>query len=333
MIKITEEDIIQEAFRYFRKSGFPYEHYEDYEILQIFNNLQKMEMKLVKSHKGLLNNLVRTIQLKGVNGEQHVVNWFHPHIWESHAVGALSPVESYKRDDSLLKCMVLSLKYEGVITEKSVRVFLRIVNRAQMCSNFRPSAAKAIYDYFGANDVLDMSTGYGGRLFGFLASKAEGFYFGVDPSKKTCECNNKMAKYFKQDKRVHIICQPFEDVVDIPKVDFAFTSPPYFAKEVYVEGDKNQSREKFPEYEAWLNGFLKVMVQKTRDALKNNGKMVINISDVRLGSKIFPLSNDTIKIATKNGFSHEESLHMVFPGFGKHLKKMKTEPVLVFSKI
>jgi hypothetical protein len=333
MIKITEDDIIQSAISHFRQSGFPYEHFEEYEILQIFRDLQNSESKLVKAHQGLLTNFVKVIGMTGVKGEQFLANYFHPHIWESHAAGARSPVESYKRDDSLLRCMTLSLKYEKVITEKTVRNYLRKVNGTQMCSNFRPSAAKAVYDYFGADDVLDMSTGYGGRLLGFLASKSEGFYFGVDPSKETCKCNNKIAKYFKQDKRVHIVCCPFEESKDLPKVDLAFTSPPYFRKEVYVENDKSQSREKFPEYEIWLNEFLKVMVQKTRDALKNNGRMAINIADVRINSKSFPLINDTISIATKNGFLHEETLHIKFPGFGKNVKKWKTEPVLVFSKI
>ena len=75
------------------------------------------------------------------------------------------------------------------------------------------------------------------------------------------------------------------------------------------------------------------MVIKTRKLLKNNGIMAINIQDVTLHNKHFPLSEDIIKISLCEGFKHIETLYLKFAGFGKNLKKVKTEPIFVFRKI
>lgn len=330
---ITDEYIIDVAVKHFRKHGFPYEKFADYEILQIFRDLQTCKSKLVKAQAGLLTGLTKTIGMSECRKDQLLANYFHPHIWDSHAEKAASPIQSFNTEKSLRRSMMLALRYEKEITDRTVRLHLRTVSGTQMCSNFRPSAAKAVYDYFQADDVLDMSTGYGGRLLGFMASKAKGTYTGIDPQPVTCDCNKKMAKYFGQESRVRIICSPFEEVTeDLPKVDLAFTSPPYFRKEVYDES-KTQSREKFPQYEAWLNGFIKIVIERTYDTLNKGGHMAINIADVRMDKKIYPLIQDTINISKKCGFSHTETLDIKFPGFGKGLKKWKTEPILVFKKV
>lgn len=332
MIKITDEDLIELAFKHYRKVGFPYERLKRFQIMQIFKRLQETESRLVVNKDGLIQTFSKSIELSLCGGEQAMTNTFHPHIWDSYATGMSAPTHSFNIDKRLKKCARLSLTYENEISDSSMRTFLKLVDGTQVCSNFRPSAAKAVYDYFEANDVLDMSTGYGGRLMGFLASKAIGIYTGVDPSKETCLCNQKIAKFFKQEDRVNIICSPFEETKVLPQVDLAFTSPPYFAKEVYVTDDKNQSREKFPEYDAWVEGFLRIVAQKTYKALRKGGHMAINIADVRMKNKIYPLVNDTIKVAKDSGFNYIESIYMIFGGFGANLKKRKAEPILVFRK-
>ena len=79
--------------------------------------------------------------------------------------------------------------------------------------------------------------------------------------------------------------------------------------------------------------------QNPTPKLKNNGKFVVNIADVTIGSKKYPLVNDTINLSIKIGFRHIDT-------FGYSLKKTigtrasfenkdsdyKKEPVLIFSK-
>jgi len=334
MIRFTDDDEIQAGFEHYRKIGFPYPKLTKYEIIHIFRKLQDAKAKINKAKPNLFNTKVKVIEVQPI-GDVELAVYFHPHIWESHAVGMRSSVQSFNIDKSLRKVMSLCLKHSGEITEKQVRIFLRLVNGTQICSNFRPSVAKAIYDYFKPCDVLDMSAGYGGRLIGFLASRCKGIYTGVDPSRKSCVGNNAIADMFDAKRRVKIMCSPFEDVVieSFKKVDLAFTSTPYFAKEIYEENNPDQSRERYPEYKDWLKGFLKPMMKKTRTALNKNGIMALNIADVKIGKNKYHLTKDTVRIAEHIGFKLIERLEMAFFGFGKGLDKQKTEPIFIFGKI
>ena len=332
MIPFTDEHEIEAGFEHYRKTGFPYPNLTRYEIIHIFRKLQDTKAKTNKAKPNLFNTKVKKIEVQPI-GDIQLAVYFHPHIWDSHAVGMRSSTQSFKIDKSLRKVMSLCMKHFGEITGNSVRIFLRLVNGTQICSNFRPAVAKAVYDYFKPRDVLDMSAGYGGRLVGFLASSCKGNYIGVDPSAKSCRGNRQIARVFGAKHRINIICLPFEDVETLPRVDLAFTSTPYFAKEIYEENNPKQSRERYPEYKSWLKGFLKPMMRKTRMSLNTKGIMALNIADVKIGKSKYPLAKDTVRIAEHLGFKLTEQLEIAFFGFGKGLAKQKTEPIFVFKKI
>jgi hypothetical protein len=335
MIPFTDEHEIEAGFEHYRSCEFPYPDLTLYEIIHIFRKLQDVKAKINKAEPNLWNIKVRKIEVQPI-GDIKLAVYFHPHIWESHAVGMRSSIQSFNIDKSLRKVMRLCMKHFGEITGDNVRIFLRLVNGTQICSNFRPAVAKAVYDYFKPCDVLDMSAGYGGRLVGFLASSCKGNYTGVDPSKQSCIGNIEIAKAFGVEHRANIICSPFEDVEEVgflPKVDLAFTSTPYFAKEIYEESNPKQSRERYPEYKSWLRGFLKPLMKLTRRALTSKGIMALNIADVKIGKNRYPLAKDTVRIAEHVGFKLTEQLEIAFFGFGKGLAKQKTEPIFIFKKV
>lgn len=335
MIKYTDEDEIQAAFEYYRERGFPYPELQLHEIIHIFRKLQATKAKINKAKPNLFNTKVKVIEIQPI-GDIQLAVYFHPHIWESHAVGMHSAMQSYGIDKSLLKVMSLCMKHYGEITDNNVRLFLCLVNGTQVCSNFRPTVAKAVYDYFRPKDVLDMSAGYGGRLMGFIASSCKGDYTGVDPSFKSCHGNREIAQVFGVKGRVKIIASAFEDnwekVEGLPKVDLAFTSTPYYLKEIYEESNPNQSRERYPKYKDWLKGFLKPMLKKTKAALRPKGVLALNIADVKIRNKTFPLNTDAVRIAQHLGFTLIEQLEVAFFGFGRGLSKQKTEPIFIFRK-
>jgi hypothetical protein len=332
MIDFTDEQEVEAGFAYYRSRGFPYPKLTTYEIIHIFRKLQSTNAKIIKEGETLLDCYDKHIEVQPI-GDIKLAVYFHPHIWESHAVGMRSSVQSFNIDKSLRKVMRMCLKHYGEITEDNVRVFLRLVNGTQICSNFRPTVAKAIYDYFRPHNVLDMSTGYGGRLIGFLASSCKGIYIGFDPSIKSCGGNLEIARVFGVKDRVDIVCSPFEDVGSIsPEVDLAFTSTPYFAKEIYEEDNPEQSRERYPLYKDWVRGFLKPMMKRTRETLSPDGIMALNIADVKIKNIVYPLERDTIRIARHLGFKLRETIRLDFFGFGKGLEKQKTEPIFVFEK-
>ena len=151
-------------------------------------------------------------------------------------------------------------------------------------AQFKPSVAKALYDFFDAKHVLDFSSGWGDRLVGFLASNAQS-YIGIDPNTKLHEPYQKIVDYCNTDKEVRFICSPAEDAdLSDVKVDFIFTSPPYFDVERYSD-EGTQSWKRYPKTEDWLEGFLFPTLKKCWGVLDEGGRIAINISDKVKGNK------------------------------------------------
>ena len=332
MINFTDKSEIKAAFKYYHKKGFPYPSLSKHERINIFRQLQN-SVKRINKHDEMLLGGSKILTRETIR-DVVLANSFHPHMWDSHATGMRSAVESFHIDSSLEKVFAMCLKHYKNINDKNVLQFLKFVNGTQCCSNFRPAAAKSIYNYFHCHNTLDMSTGYGGRLLGFLASKATGTYIGIDPSEKTYQGNLRLAKAFKSSDRVKLICAPFEDV-DIRKLgepDLAFTSPPYFVKEIYDENAPTQSRERYPTYRAWRKKFLWVMLDKTYQVLQPKGVLALNIADVRIRDKQYPLVADSKKFAGNLGFRYIETLSFKISGFGRGVMGAKEEPILIFKK-
>ena len=103
---------------------------------------------------------------------------------------------------------------------------------------FRPGFAAHLYRKYckQGDTVLDTSTGYGGRLVGYLGSGIGGKYIGIDPNTLTHAGNTRLASDLGFADAVELHNLPAEDVphdVVAGRCDFAFTSPPYFSKEIY----------------------------------------------------------------------------------------------------
>lgn len=162
--------------------------------------------------------------------------------------------------------------------------------RGYIASQFRPAIAKEIYEYFGAKDVLDLSSGWGDRLAGFYAANCTRSYIGIDPNPKTWQIYHKQAEAYSKlttPKKVHFINKPAEDV-QLPEaiVDMVFTSPPYFNTEMYDKDSAKKENQSFARYNSvqrWMEGFLKPTLRMAYKALKPGGIMAINIADVTIG--------------------------------------------------
>ena len=200
-------------------------------------------------------------------------------------------------------------------------------------SQFKPSVAKTVYDFFDAKSVLDFSSGWGDRLLGFLASNAES-YIGIDPNTKLYERYKQIENDFNNGKETKFICSPAEDV-DYSKLryDFAFTSPPYFDMELYNE-EETQSVKRYPKLDLWLKGFLFKSLSKIYEGLDVGGRIAVNISD-NAYRKIF---------VCKPMIEHMKSIGATYEGtvgyglarrpseFEDKLSKEKSEPIFIWSK-
>ena len=121
------------------------------------------------------------------------------------------------------------------------------------------------------------------------------------------------------------------------KVDFAFSSPPYFDLEQYGDNDPTQSHVKFPGANAWLNGFIKGTAANIFKMLKPGGWVGLNLADFR-DTKI---TDGAIKVYEEVGFKYEETENYymrISVRTGNRSaakaagKKHKTETIFMFRK-
>jgi hypothetical protein len=317
-----DDKIIDAAFAHYRAAGFPYRAMPVFRCMEEINKLSRTS----------------TDELLNCSTATQVPDSFHPHRYHAAAAGMKSPYESFNDDKLLRRALANDLEFKGTCGNGGYIGGLSTVSGTQACSNFRPGFACWVYRRYckpGAV-VLDSSTGYGGRLTGFLAALGlSGRYIGVDPNTATYSANKRMAEALGASDVVELINLPAEDV-DLATVagrcDFAFTSPPYFSKEHYSD-EPTQSWKRYPDGEQWRSGFLCRMLALQFAALKPGSKNVVNIADVMVKGKRYPLAQWTVDAAIECGFKYLETKE--FPlrkRFGDESDEIATEPLLVFEK-
>jgi hypothetical protein len=323
----TQQEIEDDAFTFFREKGFPYRDLSLHRCKQEINRLAALaESSRLRSKVGY-----------------HVADTFHKHRFAAAANGSRSPLDSFSDDLQLKRAIRLEMEHGSGRIGETLFSPLLMVRGTQACANFRPAFASLLYREFCLEIenpvVLDTSTGYGGRLVGFMGSNLDGSqYIGIDPNTVTHAGNVKMSEALNFSDRVTLINLPAEDV-DVDEYDirgtcdFAFTSPPYFTKELYSE-EATQSCVRYQEATAWRNGFLKKMLQLQFDALKKGATNIVNIADVTVKSELVPLSKWIVEDAIAVGFEFIERRDFEMTRrFGANQKdEVAVEPVFIFRK-
>ena len=278
-------------------------------------------------------------------------------------------------DDSLYRIRVYG------INDEAKRVLPLIYRHLELGAgiapnNFPSAIARLLYKY--ATDrcvnqeeivIYDPSMGFGGRLLGALSLRDRPIhYIGTDPNTENwikeigISRYEYMARIFKSHVRYGkqfkgtYICSGSEDVSKNEefkkykgKVDFIFTSPPYFSAEIYSD-EPTQSSIKYKEYDSWRDNFLKPTLKTAAEWLKKDRILAFNIADINVGSKQYPLEEDTVEILKTFGLRYEGKLKMVLAispsmKIGKETRQpsmknfcivngkwRKYEPIFVFYK-
>ncbi len=262
----------------------------------------------------------------------------------------------------------------------------------QNVSNFPPLTAKFIYERYLKKLALqrkaiiwDPSAGWGGRILGAMGIGREFsvHYIGTDPNKDHVTTTGRtkyheIADFYNRLRTGEVAGRaklPFatpkantyqifscgsEDVryeqafrAFKGKVDIVFTSPPYFAKELYSK-HKGQSARKFKGYESWRDGFLKPTLATAVEWLRPGGYLLWNIADAKFDGELLPLEFDSCNALEDLGMKKVEVLKMALapsPGAnrktdkGAHTAKnscevmgtsgklsLKFEPIYCFQK-
>ena len=320
---MTSSDRIEELFKYWREKGYPHYDRNEYDA---FDELDKI---IQYDTRELIDgdNIVQTMHGLGFL-------WtFHPHWVEVNNI-----LELWNDDDKLRELCRKTIEYcdkheDGKITVNRIRQNSKVYLAKQSPSNFRPTAAKYIYNTYGNRGVVyDPCAGWGGRLFGFLASNCQK-YIGVEPSTKSFkglqELNDTYNKgiLFDTFKDVELKNVCAEDWIPHELVDLVFTSPPYFDCEKYSD-EPTQSFLRHPTKELWTGGFLRELIAGSHLVLKKNGYLAINIANTT--------NHDWIEREFRNltdefGFKPIRILNLVLSSIAG--KGIKTEPIFILQKV
>ena len=154
------------------------------------------------------------------------------------------------------------------------------------------------------DNYYDFSCGWGVRALGALVNNVN--YFGTDPNSKLIDKINEMKNYYDEVNGTHhkFDIRAIRSETYVPewenKMDFIFSSPPYFALEIYKS--ENQSYIEGMSYEDWISKWMEPTIHNIHKYLKNDGIFAVNIKDIWYDNNIYNLENDTVKMIEKNGF-------------------------------
>ena len=162
---------IDVIFDYYRRHGFPHYTIREDEKHQHMRKLQKFDVSTILDEKQIIQTM-HALRLA----------WsYFPFFWEIKCGNSMkSPMETFNDDkgfkSTIRKCWTWELKHwsgedpdcEKKFHENRLRQSIKIYSGTQSVSNFRPTAAKLIYEKYGGDGVIrDMSSGWVGRLLGF----------------------------------------------------------------------------------------------------------------------------------------------------------------------
>ena len=322
----SKEKVIEIAVRYFREYGFPHYTVTELEKHEHMSALRKFDHNSILIDGNAIEQTMHGLRLA----------WsYFPHFWDVKCGSAkMSPMEIFHDDEQFAitmgKCYDWCHKHNDFkMTINRIRQSLKIYNGAQAVSNFRPTAAKLIYETHGGDGVVrDMSCGWGGRLIGALASSNVKRYIGTEPSTKTFEGLLQIRDDFSYiDKEIELYKLGSEEFrPERDSLDLCFTSPPYFDTEKYSD-EETQSYKKFPTLDGWIDGFMRKTIDNCRYGLKHNGRLIINIADTSTGKGI---AEDTVKLAVEMGFERDDDWNLILSSIAG--KSKKYEPIFIFRK-
>jgi hypothetical protein len=325
-----DELVVNQIYDYWRNKGFPYFDLSKEEKEQEFRKFLKFNYETI-----IQDQIVRQV----MSGLGLLWSYF-PHHWEVPIQNMKTPMEVWLDDDRLKKAIRARIKNNGFklddkgsafIEPWSMRKGLSRASGAQRVSNFRPTAAAAIYNRYAGNGVVwDMSCGYGGRLLGAIGSSRVKTYLGTEPSTETFTGLTALSSDFahKTNTSVKLFQQGSELGIDnyiTQEVDLCFTSPPYFNTEKY-SNEPTQSAIKFSTVELWNEGFLRETIKAAERVLKDTGYLILNVANVKTHKT---LENDTVEIAKQEGFELKEVLKLTLSNITKG--GFKYEPIFVFQ--
>ena len=306
----------KEVFDYYRSNGFPF-----YPTTKKFRD---NEFKKLRSFRG---DILIDKKLKQTMHGLSLAWSYFPHSFSISCNNLYTPMQIFNDDEKFKKVIEKRMRMGDNMSGAGIRKMLKIFTGTQSVSNFRPTSAKALYDCFATDGVIwDMSSGFGGRLLGFICSNGKK-YIGTEPSTKTYNGLLQIKEDYGNNNVELYKCGSETFIPDKNSLDFCFTSPPYFDCEKYSD-EPTQSYIKFNNKADWLNGFLYQTFKNCYYGLKDNKYMAINIANIK---EFADLEENTVKLAQQAGFKYVDKYYYLLSSLS-HKKTFKYEPIYIFQK-
>jgi hypothetical protein len=323
-------------FEHHRREGFP--------VYSLKRDAKRQELLdlLVADHARIIDKQGKIKQtMHGLALAWH----YQPLAWTVRCGNRKTPIEVFTDDQSFLKAIERRTKLGNAFSDGGLRKILRTFSSTQSVSNFRPTAAAAVYHRLLPKEggmVWDMSAGFGGRLLGALACDHVDRYVGTDPSTYAMDGLREMAeelvpmaeRFGRRTLEVELHKVGSEDFVpERNSLDLCFTSPPFGPGHEKYADEPSQSYNKFPTQHEWLHGFVGATLRNCAHGLKKNGTLAINIASV----SAYPnLAKVFLRYAEDKGWCLVETLQLQLSKMVglKHIgtSAFKSEPIFVFKK-
>ncbi len=317
-------EFADKIFQYYRANGFPYYKLTKDEKFKEVNKLMNYDISNIITKEGVVQQTMHGLGLA----------WsYFPHSFGVKCGNKLSPLEAFNDDEIFMKVIKKRLQIGSYISDSGILKMLKLYSSVQGVSNFRPTAAAALYERYAKNGVVwDMSGGWGGRMLGAIRANVD-YYYASEPSIETFRGLMDMRSDLRFTDKSELFLSGSEDLKP-PKdsLDFCFTSPPYFDLEKYAD-EETQSYIKFGDRNQWVEGFLRKTFENCYHGLKLGGHMAINIADPKKKTSL-SLETETIRVAAESGFRLKETLKLALsnPVMKNRTTAFKYEPIFVFEK-
>ena len=253
----------------------------------------------------------------------------------------------FNHDNKLKRAIKLCYVHRDEGTEsvipRNLRRALELVNGGTI-QNFKPMNARAVWEYICPTmwgNVLDFSSGYGGRMTGAMTSRMAYNYTGIDPNTRTfqgLEALGELLTEEGQGRGFSMNCMPSEEFDPEPGFyDAAFSSPPYFNLETYTD-EPTQCMNRYTNLDRWFEGYVAPTLEMIYRGLASDSIYAVNIADYKNGKESFSIVDRWKELSERVGFKYVEQIDMLLnvrPGVGNNKleKAYKSEGIYLFRKV
>jgi len=197
----------------------------------------------------------------------------------------LANIDEFKKKKFIANMLVYYATVKNKNGQKNeTKVLKEVYNICISAINiFRPLVAMEIYQRFKPHTVLDMCSGWGGRLVGAAALNVPR-YIGIEINKDLKPGYDAMTAFLlaRSTTDIQMLFQSAASInyATLPEYDMVLTSPPYYFLEKYANNEFYKDKEDMNER------FYKPMIIGSFASLKAGGHYCINVNH-ELYTKVF----------------------------------------------